>query len=139
MEVMDAPYDTTIYIGSRHTAITKCSHNTAGKYEKVLMRFDNRHGKCFLTLGVKVCTECGAIFLPFPKWQRFWAGFSKKYSFIRAKNGKLPSEERIRHRESKPETNYTPPKYDYREQYEIPAYIRNGIRHPYRGGLMCPK
>ena len=129
MEVITAPYDTTIYIGSGHSSKTKCLSEHTPYYENGLVRFETRQDK-FLVLGVKICANCGAIFIPYPKYQKHWVNFNKEYSFIRSKDGKSPSEERIRHYEHKPDTEYVPPKIDYHEQYKTPSYIKYGLNHP---------
>ena len=91
-----------------------------------------------LLLTGKICPVCGAVFLPYKKYAKHWFRFGD-YTFIRSLDGKVPSEERIRHKEFKPDPDYIPPQIDYHEIYKTPAYIKNGLRRPFQGGSMSPR
>jgi len=137
MEVTQAPYHKVIYIGSGHSPAVMCSQSGICHYIKVCMQFDTRRGAP-LRLTVKICPVCGAVFLPYKKYEKHWVrlGF---YNFIRAKDGKMPSEERIKRSDHKPDPNYVPPKIDYHEIYKTPDYIVRGLRRPLCGGGMSPR
>lgn len=91
-----------------------------------------------LILNVKVCPVCRALFLPYKKYAKHWFRFGN-YTFIRSSDGKVPSEERIKYRDYKSDTDSITPKIDYHEIYKTPAYIKNGLRHPFQGGSMSPR
>jgi uncharacterized C2H2 Zn-finger protein len=137
MEVIAAPYDRTIFVGSGHTDKTKCPNSSTPHYSKGRVQFETRRGGP-LILTVKICPACGAIFVPYKKYEKHWVRFDN-YTFLRSKDGKLPSEERIRHSSAKADPNYVPPKIDYHEIYKTPDYIRNGLRRPFQGGSVSPR
>ena len=137
LEVITAPYDEVIYIGSGHSAKTKCKNGGIPHYEEAYVCFDTRRNGT-LVLKVKICSVCGAVFVPYKKYERHWVRLGN-YNFIRAKDGKLPSEERIKHCGHKPDPGYVPPKIDYHQIYKTPDYIVKGLRRPFRGGAMCPR
>lgn len=135
--VIIAPYNKPIYIGSGHSGIIKCTKSGISHYNKGCMQFDTRRGEP-LKLTVKICPVCGMAFLPYKKYEKHWVRLGN-YDFIRARDGKMPSEERIKRSEVKPDPNYVPPKIDYHEIYKTPAYIIRGLRRPLSGGGMSPR
>lgn len=137
LEVLTAPYDKPIYIGSGHSAVIKCTESGISHYEKGCMQFDTRRGEP-LKLTVKICPACGTVFLPYKKYEKHWVRL-RCYDFIRAKDGKIPSEERIKRSNLKPDPDYVPPKIDYHEIYKTPDYIVRGLRRPLCGGGMSPR
>lgn len=137
MEILTAPYDRTIYVGSGHSVKTQCPGGGMPHYIRERMSFETRRDGP-LILNVKVCHACGAAFLPYKKYEKHWVRFGD-YTFIRSKDGKAPSEERIRHRDSRTDTDAITPQIDYHEIYKTPAYIKNGLRRPFQGGSMSPR
>lgn len=137
LEVITAPYDQVIYIGSGHSTKTRCKNGGTFHYEETHVCFDTRQNGTLVLKG-KVCPACGALFVPYKKYEKHWVRLGC-YNFIRAKDGKIPSEERIKHSDHKPDPGYVPPKIDYHEIYKTPDYIRNGLRRPFSGGAMSPR
>lgn len=137
MEIIPAPYDRCIYVGSGHSGETKCPGSGTPHYSQVRISFETRRDGALLLTG-KICPVCGAVFLPYKKYAKHWFRFGD-YTFIRSLDGKVPSEERIRHKDFKPDPDYIPPQIDYHEIYKTPAYIKNGLRRPFQGGSMSPR
>ena len=138
MEITAAPFDSTIYIGSGHSDKTKCPDSGRTRYVQERIAFETRHdGPLILT--AKKCTACGAVFLPYKKYTKHWFRFGD-YAFLRSSDGKMPSEERIRHRKPHMDDMEAPaPRIDCHEIYKTPAYIKKGLRRPFQGGAMSPR
>lgn len=137
MEITAAPFDRIIYIGSGHSGKTKCPDCDMPRYVRERIGFETRHDGV-LILTVKKCSACGAVFLPYKKYTKHWFRFGD-YTFIRSSDGKMPSEERIRHRNPRMDMEAPAPRIDYHEIYKTPAYMKKGLRHPFQGGAVSPR
>lgn len=137
MEYEKAPYDKNIYIGTGHRRNTECPGNDAPQYTKNCLVFETRHHGS-LTLGVQICSACGAIFLHRKKYEKYWPDF-EDYIFISAKTGEPTPEERIKHRDPASEPDYVIQKPDFDETHKTPAYIKHGLMRPFQGGSVSPR
>ena len=80
MEIIPAPYDRCIYVGSGHSGESKCPGSGTPHYSQVRIRFETRRDGALLLTG-KICPVCGAVFLPYKKLRKALVPIRRLYLY----------------------------------------------------------
>ena len=130
MERLFIEETSTIYVGMPHSRKWSESGNPL---EPVLCSLKDAHGTLY-TFKLWRCPDSRKLYLPAKTYQKHWFRF-KTYRFLNTKTGRPTSEMLICQRE--PSEGFLRATPSRTEAYPTPAYIVQGLRHPFQGGGCC--